>query len=60
MTRKDEHLWDEEVVEIFLDPDRSAPFEYPLTATVTLSADGPKSKDGTLGIEYQSLPRGDR
>ena len=23
MTRRDEHLWDEEVVEIFLDPDRS-------------------------------------
>jgi Flp pilus assembly protein TadG len=44
----------------FLDPDRSAPFEYPLTATVTLPADGPKSKDGTLGIEYQSLPRGER
>jgi hypothetical protein len=47
------------VVSRFLDPDRSAPFEYPLTATVTLPADGPKSKDRTLGIEYHSLPRGE-
>jgi hypothetical protein len=30
MTRKDEHLWDEEVVEIFLDPDRSGRDYYEL------------------------------
>jgi len=30
MTRKDEHLWDEEVVEIFLDPDRSGRHYYEL------------------------------
>ncbi len=30
MTRRDEHLWDEEVVEIFLDPDRSGRDYYEL------------------------------
>ena len=30
MTRKDEHLWEEEVVEIFLDPDRSGRDYYEL------------------------------
>jgi hypothetical protein len=30
MSRRDEHLWDEEVVEIFLDPDRSARDYYEL------------------------------
>jgi hypothetical protein len=30
MTRRDEHLWDEEVVEIFIDPDRSARDYYEL------------------------------
>ena len=30
MSRKDEHLWDEEVVEIFLDPDRSGRDYYEL------------------------------
>ena len=30
MTRKDEHLWDEEVVEIFIDPDRSGRDYYEL------------------------------
>jgi hypothetical protein len=39
----------------FLDPDLSAPFEYPLEATVTLPNNAPVSKDGTLGIKYQSF-----
>jgi len=43
------------VVSRFLDPDLSAPFEYPLEATVTLPDDAPLSKDGTLGIKYQSF-----
>ena len=43
------------VVSRFLDPDLSAPFEYPLEATVTLPNDAPLSKDGTLGIKYQSF-----
>jgi hypothetical protein len=30
MTRRDEHLWDEEVVEIFIDPDRSGHDYYEL------------------------------
>jgi hypothetical protein len=30
MTRRDEHLWDEEVVEIFIDPDRSGRDYYEL------------------------------
>ena len=30
MTKRDEHLWDEEVVEIFLDPDRSGRDYYEL------------------------------
>ncbi|MBX7103814.1 MAG: hypothetical protein K1X57_07020 [Gemmataceae bacterium] len=38
----------------FLDPDRRAPFEYPLTASATLPADGPVSRDGKLGIDYGS------
>jgi hypothetical protein len=43
------------VVSRVLDPDRSAPFEYPLEVTVTLPNDAPVSKDGTLGIKYQSF-----
>ena len=30
MTRRDEHIWEEEVVEIFLDPDRTGPNYYEL------------------------------
>ena len=33
MTRKDEHLWEEEVVEIFLDPDRSGRDYYSSRST---------------------------
>lgn len=44
------------VVSRFLDPDGSPPFEYPVTATVTLPADGPTTKDGIVGIDYHSLP----
>lgn len=43
------------VVSRFLDPDLKAPFEYPMAATVTLPNDAPLSKDGTLGIKYQSF-----
>lgn len=38
----------------FLDPDGRAPFEYPLSATATLPADGPVSRDRKLGINYSS------
>lgn len=44
------------LVSRFLDPDKSPPYEYPLTATVTLPADGPTTKDQTVGIDYHSFP----
>lgn len=36
----------------FVDPDGQQPFEYPLTATVTLTAEGPETESRTIGIEY--------
>ncbi len=33
-----------------LDPDGRAPFEYPLTATVTLPNEAPETESGTTGI----------
>lgn len=45
------------VVSRFLDPDLSAPFEYPLEAEATLPNDAPLSKDGTLGIPYRPFRR---
>jgi hypothetical protein len=42
------------IVSRFLDPDLSAPFEYPMQTTVTLPNDAPVSKDNKLGIKYQS------
>jgi len=44
------------VVSRFLDRDGSAPYEFPLSATATLPADGPISRDRTVGIEYHSFP----
>lgn len=37
----------------FLDDDRRSPWEYALTAEVRMTLEAPKSRDGTLGIEYQ-------
>ncbi len=44
------------IVSRFLDPDRSAPFEYPLSATVVMAADGAMTKDGQHTIDYHSFP----
>jgi Flp pilus assembly protein TadG len=44
------------VVSRFLDPDGSPPFEYPMSATVTLPADGAMTATGTVGIDYHSFP----
>jgi hypothetical protein len=37
-----------------LDPDGSAPYDYPIVSIVTLPNEAPISADGTLGIEYES------
>lgn len=42
------------VVSRFLDPDGTAPFEYPLRAAVTLTAEGPETESGTFGIDHVS------
>lgn len=42
------------VVSRFLDADGQAPFEYPLSASVTFPNDAPVSKKRTLGIDYNS------
>jgi Flp pilus assembly protein TadG len=46
------------LVSRFLDPDGSAPYEFPLSATVTLPAEGATTKTGTVGIDYHSDPFG--
>jgi hypothetical protein len=37
-----------------LDPDGKWPYEYPITSTATLPVEGPRTPQGTLGIDYQS------
>jgi hypothetical protein len=37
-----------------LDPDGRWPYEYPITSTATLPAEGPRTPLGTLGIDYMS------
>ncbi|MFM8272248.1 MAG: TadE/TadG family type IV pilus assembly protein [Gemmata sp.] len=44
------------VVSRFLDPDKRAPYEYPLSAAVTMAADGAVTKDGQMTVEYHSFP----
>lgn len=37
----------------FLDDDHRSPWQYVMTAEVRMTLEAPKSRDGTLGIEYQ-------
>jgi Carbohydrate family 9 binding domain-like len=61
MTGRDEHLWDEEVVEIFLDPDRSGRDYYELemnpanvVCDLRMISPSPK-KQGDLGFNLEGL-----
>jgi Flp pilus assembly protein TadG len=40
------------VVSRFMDPDRSPPFEYPITAAVTLPSEAPQTDGNGIGIGY--------